>query len=188
MLDGLLSRLDGAFLLAGFLPFVLILLRRAREERTLAEAPAPRGRLLGRLALGVGGLVVGAELLVFGTERIVGSLGVSETAFGLLAVGAAVSFEEVILELLPAYRGRPEISVGNAIGTLVFLLTASLGAISLARPVPVPDAVRTYHAPALALAVILLCSLLARGRLGLAEGMLLCAAYAVYVVGAVTIA
>ncbi|HTE61914.1 MAG TPA: hypothetical protein VK631_16285 [Solirubrobacteraceae bacterium] len=87
---------------------------------------------------GLVGLVIGAELLVFGTQRVVSELGLSETVFGLLVIGAAVSFEEVVLEALPAFRGFPELSVGNALGTLVFLLTGSLGVIVLARPIDVP--------------------------------------------------
>jgi cation:H+ antiporter len=134
---------------------------------------------------GLAGLVVGAELLVFGTERIVADLALSETVFGLLVVGAAVSFEEVVLEALPAARGAPELSVGNALGTLVFLLTGSLGVIALARPIDVPASVTGYHLPALALTVLLAGAVLARGRLGRIEGAGLVAAYAAYVAGAV---
>jgi cation:H+ antiporter len=121
---------------------------------------------------------------VFGTERIVTELGFSETVFGLLVVAAAVSFEEVVLEALPAFRGFPELSVGNALGTLVFLLTGSLGVIVLVRPIDVPAAVTGYHLPALALTVLLALGLLARGRLGRPEGAALMAAYAAYVFGA----
>jgi cation:H+ antiporter len=109
----------------------------------------------------------------------------SETVFGLLVVAAAVSFEEVVLEALPAFRGFPELSVGNALGTLVFLLTGSLGVIVLARPIDVPASVTSYHLPALALVVLLAGALLARGRLGRLEGALLVAAYAAYAFAAV---
>ena len=129
---------------------------------------------------GIAGLVVGAELLVLGTGRVVDELGVSETVFGLLAVAAAVSFEEVVLEALPAYRGFPELSVGNALGTAVFLLTASLGVIALVRPVEVADPVRELHAPALLAATALALALLWRGRIGRPEGALLVVTYVVY--------
>ena len=104
--------------------------------------------------------------------------------FGLLIVGAAVSFEEVVLEALPAFRGFPELSVGNALGTLVFLLTGSLGVIVLARPIDVPAAVVDYHLPALGLTVLLAGAMLARGRMGRVEGSVLVLAYAGYAVGA----
>lgn len=184
--DGALSRIDGAVLALAFPPLVAILFRSRR-----APAPAPEGerpdRLVLRLGAGLAGLVVGAELLVFGTGRVVRELGLSETVFGLIVVAAAVSFEEIVLEALPAYRGFPELSVGNALGTLIFLLTASLGVIALARPLVVPDGVVDFHLPALALSAILAGGLLARGRLGRPEGVLLLAAYGVYVAGAVAV-
>jgi cation:H+ antiporter len=184
--DGRLGRLDGAILLASFVPLVAaVVVRRPPTESAAGERPQRPRHLVLKVAAGLAGLLVGAELLVFGTQRIVSELGLSETVFGLLVVAAAVSFEEVVLEALPAFRGFPELSVGNALGTLVFLLTGSLGVIVLARPIDVPASVTSYHLPALALVVLLAGALLARGRLGRLEGALLVAAYAAYAFAAV---
>jgi cation:H+ antiporter len=89
-----------------------------------------------------------------------------------------------VLEALPAFRGFPELSVGNALGTLVFLLTGSLGVIVLAGPIHVPASVADYHLPALGVTVLLALALLARGRLGRIEGAVLIAAYVVYAASA----
>jgi cation:H+ antiporter len=154
------------------------------QPATAAPAERPR-RLVLKVGAGLAGLLAGAELLVFGTQRIVDGLGLSETVFGLLVVAAAVSFEEVVLEALPAFRGFPELSVGNALGTLVFLLTGSLGVIVLVGPIDVPASVTSYHLPALAITVALALGLLARGRMGRLEGALLVAVYCAYALGAV---
>lgn len=132
-------------------------------------------------------MLIGAELLVFGTQRIVDGLDISETLFGLLVVAVAVSLEEIVLEALPAYRGFPELAVGNALGTLVFLLTASLGIIALVRPLTVPDGVLDYHLPALLIAVALALCLLARGRLGRPVGALMVGGYLAYATLAVVL-
>lgn len=183
--DGRLSRVDGALLLGAFVPLVAaIVVGRPRTEPPQGERPERPRLLVVKVAGGLAGLVLGAELLVFGTGRVVSELGFSETVFGLLVIGAAVSFEEVVLEALPAFRGFPELSVGNALGTLVFLLTGSLGVIVLARPIDVPGAVTGYHLPALGFTVALALALLIRGRLGRPEGALLMAAYIGYVTGA----
>ena len=190
-LDGELTRVDGAVLLALF-PVLLLVVLRARSSGVPPDRPAgavPRpARLALRVALAVAGVVAGAELLVLGTERIVDVLDLSETTFGLLVVAAAVSLEELVIEMLPAYRGFPELSVGNALGTLVFLLTGSLGIIVLVRPLDVPEAVQHVHVPALAAATALAVALLARGRIGRAEGAVLTAAYGAYVALAITAA
>lgn len=184
--DGQLSRVDGGVLLGSFVPLVAAIVlgspkTTAPQDR---EHPAPPRLLVLKVIAGLAGLVLGAELLVFGTGRLVSELGFSETVFGFLIVAAAVSFEEVVLEALPAFRGFPELSVGNALGTLVFLLTGSLGVIVLARPIDVPASVTGYHLPALAVTVLLSLALLARGRMGRAQGTVLVAAYVAYAVGA----
>ncbi len=183
--DGLVSRVDGAILLAAFVPLVAVVALRTPRPPLHGDRPPRPDRVFGRVVLGLAGLVVGAEALVFGTGRIVDELELSETVFGLLVVAAAVSFEEVVLEALPAFRGFPELSVGNALGTLVFLLTASLGVIALVEPLPVILGVRAYHLPALGGAVALSGALLVRGRMGRPEGGVLLGAYAAYAIAAV---
>jgi cation:H+ antiporter len=184
--DGRLSRVDGVLLLVAFAVLLAaVILRRPPVDAPAVEASARPKYLPLKVIGALVALVGGAELLVFGTQRIVDDLGLSETVFGLLIVGAAVSFEEVILEALPAFRGFPELSVGNALGTLVFLLTGSLGVIVLARPIDVPSGVTGFHLPALGLTVTLAVGLLARGRLGRPEGAVLIAAYVAYATGAV---
>ena len=178
--DGTLTRLDGAILLAAFPVLVAVLLRALRAQRPEPNETAGPVRAL-PLVAAVAGIVIGAELLVWGTERVVGETGIDETTFGLLVVAAAVSLEELVIEMLPAYRGFPELSVGNALGTLIFLLTGSLGVIVLVRPLSIPPAVTAVHLPALGAATALAVALLARGRIGRAEGALLTAAYALYV-------
>lgn len=183
-LDGSLSRRDGAALVIAFPPLLALLVTGRQPREPSGTRP---DRLALRLGAGLAGLLVGAELLVFGVERTVEGLGVSETLFGLVVVGAAVSLPEIVLELLPAYRGQPETSIGNALGTLVFLLTASPGAIALVSPIEVPASVRSYHAPALLASVALLAILLLRGRMGRPEGAVLLGAYAAYGAGALLV-
>ena len=183
--DGDLDRLDGAVLLAGFatllVALVLPALRPAGREPS-ADPGARRHAVTALVALAA--LVVGAELLVLGTERVVDGIGIAATFFGLVVVAAAVSLEELVLEMLPAYRGAPEISVGNALGTTLFMLTGSLGVVALVRPLTVPDEVVRFHLPALGVAFVLAAALLARGGIGRAGGALLVAAYPLYVLGA----
>lgn len=186
--DGELSRVDGGLLVASFFPLVAAIYLARPKRDPFEETSRERPRFLAvRILGGLLGLVLGAELLVFGTARVVSELGLSETVFGLLVVAAAVSFEEVVLEALPAYRGFPELSVGNALGTLVFLLTGSLGVIVLARPIKLPATVTDYHLPALAASALLAGGVLARGRIGRAEGAVLISAYIAYVAGAVAV-
>lgn len=186
--DGELTQVDGGLLLASFAALVALMLQARWAD---GDPERPPGKTYAhpwrRVLLGLAGLLIGAELLVFGTGRIVEEIGVSETVFGMLVVAAAVSLEEVVLEALPAFRGFPELSVGNALGTLTFLLTGSLGVIVLVNPIEIPRQVVDYHLPALALTVLLAGAILARGRLRRGEGGVLVGAYAVYAAGALLV-
>lgn len=81
--DGTLSRIDGVLLALAFPPLVAVMLRTRQAPAPAAQGERP-DRLVLRIGGGLVGLVVGAELLVFGTGRMVEQLGLSEAVFGLL--------------------------------------------------------------------------------------------------------
>jgi cation:H+ antiporter len=93
-LDGRLSRLDGAVLLAWF---AVVLTGVARSGRSvLGSQPPRRQRLSGlRLIGGLAVLTIGGDLLAESLRRIVTGLGVSATLLGNTAVAAGVEVEEV---------------------------------------------------------------------------------------------
>ncbi len=80
-------------------------------------------------------LLAGAELFAENAARAGGRLGVTALAVGLLLAGAEP--EELITALLAAVEGRTAISVGDALGANVTMLTAVVGAAALLRGVPV---------------------------------------------------
>lgn len=85
-----------------------------------------------------------------GSQRLLDTLGWSTTIFGPIVIAIAISLEEGLLELIPAHRGHPEISIGNVLGTITFLLGGSLGLIGLIHPVTFTAPVQSFHAVALA--------------------------------------
>lgn len=163
--DGILSRIDGVILLLGYVVSVLYLIYLGRQglrihplEKT-AEA-LEEGREFGRwqsVALLAGSLIaiiIGSELLVSASEEIVAGLGISDTVFGITILALMISIEEVARELPAALKGRPEITVGNVIGSVLAFFLFNAGVIALVRPVPVSNAVFNFYLP-LSLGVVL---------------------------------
>ena len=187
-LDGRLSRLDGAVLVAWF---VLALVGLARAGGgALEPAPAasrPRPALLvlgGLLLLGAGGGALGE-----GLRRAVERLGVSATLLGNTAVAAAVEAEEVAGVAVPARRGRGELALGTLAGTVVHFVALNAGLIALVRPLPLDAATRHLHLPAAVAATLLLCATARADRgIGRPAGALLVLGYAAYLVVAVATA
>lgn len=138
-----------------------------------------------RVAIALVGLVVGAEVLVEGAQRILISLGWSQTIFGSIVVAIAVSAEEGLLELLPAHRGHPEVSVGNVLGTIPFLCLASLGIIGMIHPIGVSGSLRTFQPAAMVMAVTAGLWCLTRKRTDRHHGLLLVGVYLAYIAGTV---
>ncbi len=150
--------------------------RRPQRDRTL---------FITRIAAALAGLVVGAEVLVEGAQRILESLGWSQTTFGSVVVATAVSAEEGFLELVPAHKGHPKVSIGNVLGTIPFLLLASLGAIGVIHPIDISGSLRSFQPAALVIAVAAALWCLTRKRTDRHHGMVLVGLYALYIAGTV---
>lgn len=185
--DGTVSRGEGLLLvliaagLFGWLYRRSPVLLSAHQDAALEAGQLSRARALGLLVLGVAGLTVGAELVVEGTSRLISSLGISETFFGMTVVALGESLEETARMVAPARRGHPELAWGNVVGTTIIFLAFNLGVIALARPVTADPLVLRLHAPYLLGCTLLVgAALLWARRLGRGMGGLLVLLYLIY--------
>ena len=186
-LDGEISRLDGAVLLAWF-AFALAVLWRAGRALLGGERPGRRRFVLVRIVAGLAVLTVAGEMLGEGIRRVVSRFGVSETLIGNTAVAASVEAEEVARVAVPARHGRGDVGLGNVLGTIVHFIAFNVGVIALVRPLELDSDSRWLHLPVAAASPVLLAALLAwRGGVGRVAGSLLLALYAAYVAAAVAV-
>ncbi len=193
-LDGRLSRIDGAILLAGYATAIVTLTRLGRHGRDIrglaAEAEElreteQRGRIasLGLLAGSLVAIIVGGELLVTGASDLIQHSGLSQTAVGMTAVALAISAEELARELPAAMRGRPEIAFGNVAGSILAFFLFNAGVIAMAAPLEVGPVTSRFYLPFAAGTAILVCLLALRGRFSRGTGALLVGIYMVFAVG-----
>lgn len=192
MWDGQLSRVDGALLLTVALTLICYIVSASRRQKVYEPKDVEREarRWLEKprwfaplVMLGAAiTIAVGAELLGWGSRRLIKTLGWSDTLFGMVLVAAAVSFEELPRMLLPAWRGHPEVSVGNILGTIVFFVLFNVGVIALVRPLPVDRASVVFHWPFLMGTLLVMSIFLWRQRVGRLAGGVLLAGYVLYLV------
>ncbi|UGV40768.1 hypothetical protein J7W08_12110 [Methanococcoides orientis] len=71
------------------------------------------------LLLSLTSIIIGSEMLVTGSDSIIGHLGLSDTVFGMTILAFIVSIEELARELPAAMKGRSEISFGNVVGSVL---------------------------------------------------------------------
>jgi len=156
-LDGQLSRVDGALLVAGLLAFFVWVVKNSRRmgsdglvvSEAVRDLPADitRARALTYLALGFAVLLLGAELLVSGAENLAQRFGLSDLVIGLTVVAIGTSLPELAVSVVSAFRGEPELAVGNVVGSNVFNLLAVIGAAGLVGPGPVDPGIVRFHLP-----------------------------------------
>jgi cation:H+ antiporter len=90
-------------------------------------------QLLGGFVL----LVWGADRLIAGASALARNLGVSPLIIGLTIVALGTSAPELVVSAVAAYRGNPELAVGNAIGSNIANIGLILGVTALVYPLRV---------------------------------------------------
>ncbi|MCY4230930.1 MAG: calcium/sodium antiporter [Alphaproteobacteria bacterium] len=187
-LSGKLGLFDGALLLACLACFTAASYRRARRGQGAPEAEQtvphkPLWMALGTLAIGLGCVIGGANLLVEGAISLARVIGVSEAVIGVTVVAVGTSLPELATAIVSAYRRHPEVAVGNVLGANVFNLLAIGGVVAMVHPIDIPGRLLDLAIWVMLAATIVLVSwLMVRGRFGRPAGLLFLAVYAAYVV------
>jgi cation:H+ antiporter len=194
-IDGRLSRVDGALLLAGYGCAVGFLAQQDRAGTNVSptesvsslmeEETGEWGRwwTLARLVVSLAAIVVGSEILVSASKTLIPALGLTDTTFGMSLLAFLVSVEELARELPATLKGRPDITFGNVLGSVLAFFLFNAGVIALVRPVPVADPVLHFFLPVAAGTVVFISVVLLRGRVSRWAGAVLVLFYAVFVLG-----
>ena len=117
------------------------------------------------VTLVIGGLVLlagGGEALVRAATTIAQMLGVSPAVIGLTVVAMGTSLPELVVSLLAAMRGEPDLAVANVVGSNIFNIAATLGLTALIIPLPVHGSAVRLEWPVM-FAATLICLLVSRG-------------------------
>ncbi len=129
-----------------------------------------------QIALAVVGfilLVGGAEALVRGGARLARHLGISPVVIGLTVVAIGTSAPELVVSLNAAARGRPDLAMGNVVGSNLANIGLILGISGLLRPLPVALRLLRMEMPALVAATLVFVAVSLDHTLGRANGALL---------------
>jgi cation:H+ antiporter len=89
------------------------------------------------LVAGFAILIKGADWLVDGSSSLAKSLNVSDLVIGLTVVAFGTSSPELFVNILASYEGRPEIAIGNILGSNIFNILAILGLSAMIYPITV---------------------------------------------------
>ena len=133
------------------------------------------------LALGFIGLIYGGNLLVDGSVKLAGRMGVSPLLIGLVLVGFGTSTPELITSLLAVFQNSEGIAVGNVVGSNIANILLVLGVAAVISPVKVDLKAFKRDGSFLVLSTLVLILALCLGRIGFLMGAVLVGLLAAYV-------
>lgn len=121
---------------------------------------------LGLLLLGGVMLYFGAEWLVRGGAGLARAFGVSPLVVGLTVISYGTSAPELAVSMLSSLEGKPQIALGNVIGSNIANIGLILGLTALIAPPRVEGALARRELPVLFVASAALPLILLRGLAG----------------------
>ena len=136
------------------------------------------------LVLGVALLTVGGEALIRGSLAVAMRLGVSPLLSGLVIVGFGTSMPELVVSVDAALSQRPDIALGNVVGSNIGNILLILGTCALITPLAVKPMALRRDAVTVVAASILFIVLVGGSALGPADAAIFLMALVAYLVWA----
>jgi cation:H+ antiporter len=155
LMDFELTRADGGLLLAAFVVFIYWIIRLGRrtsghdslEAEYAAEIPGDvkQGMAGVRIVVGLIILVIGSNLLVWGSHNLALSLGISDLVIGVTIVAVGTSLPELAVSIVAVRKGLHGLALGNIIGSNAFNMLAVIGVAAVLRPTTLESADISLH-------------------------------------------
>lgn len=127
------------------------------------------------IVLGFIGLIWGADKFVFGASVLARHLGVSPLMIGLTIVAFGTSAPEIFSSAVSALNDKPDLAIGNALGSNLFNIGIALGIAALINPLKPPASLIHKEMPALLLVTLATGALFLDLFLGLFDAIVLIA-------------
>lgn len=131
------SRIDGLIMLVLFCLFLYYVFNQIKNEPQVVTTKNRRSalKIWGLILVGLGGLILGGQLVVLNSIEMANALGVSEKIIGLTIVAAGTSLPELVTSIVAAMKKNSDIAIGNVIGSNVFNILLILSISSIIRPI-----------------------------------------------------
>ena len=161
--DGQLDRFESLMLGVLVLPILIFMVKFKKNHQTSKKLSTTDEIEITNiklavfwLAVGLLGLLVSAEITVWGAKSIASYFNVSDLIIGLTVIAIGTSLPELAASVMSALRGHHDIALGNIFGSNLFnilLVMTTAGAIS---PMTLPNSVFARDYAALAGMTILM--------------------------------
>ncbi len=155
-LDGSLQRWEGALLLLAFVVVVFVTMQKANVENTeVQKEVADVFETNTSPTMNTIRILIGSTLLFFGAKLVIDAapvmgfaLGFGPMLTGLTIVAIGTALPEVVMAILAARNGKPNLVAGMVVGACLFNLLFIVGGMALVSPVVIPASFVGFELPA----------------------------------------
>lgn len=123
--------------------------------------------------IGIGLLIYGADIMVSGASSLALAVGISPLVIGLTVVAFGTSAPELAVSVQSAWRGAPDIALGNVVGSNIANILLILGLSASIAPLLVAPQILRFDVPLMIGISLLMYVLALNGTLGFFEGLVL---------------
>ena len=154
---GIVSRVDGLVLLAVFIVFMMMTVKKAMKQHNrediidycggadvgnsgacvMEEEKTPLLKSIIKSIIGLAGIVLGGDMVVESASSIAEAFGIDEILIGLTIVALGTSLPELVISIVAAVKGETDIAVGNVIGSNIFNILLVLGLSTTIHPIAI---------------------------------------------------
>lgn len=138
ILPGELNRTGGIVILLIMFFYLIYLFKfgSAPEEEKEAKIQKNIFLLLAMVVAGLALLIVSARSLLYGSVGCAKIIGLSDLVIGGTIVAVGTSMPELFTSVIAAAKGKPEISIGNILGSNIFNILFILGFVGTITNIP----------------------------------------------------
>ncbi len=125
-----ITRTDAIVILLFFSVFLYYLINLAKQKKEEDKDETPKYKLFKSIIfviLGLGGIIIGSNLVVDNASDIASAIGVSERVISLTIIAFGTSLPELVTTIMSAKKGETDLLLGNIIGSNIFNICVVLG-------------------------------------------------------------
>ena len=188
LMDNQMSRLEGGILWGLMIVYLIYLLvmakkgtdKKEEEERSGKKKPAWLLPIM--VIVGAVMIVKGSDITVDAATAIARMFGMEERFIGLTIIAFGTSLPELVTSVTAGIKGKPDIAVGNIVGSNIFNLLFVVGTTALITPVPYAASFLVDSCVAVAAVAFLFLCVVKNKKLGRLGGFLMLLGYAAFFV------
>ncbi len=165
--DGLVTRWEGAVLVATYITYLAVLIRGEGAFENIGRGPtAQMIKTWVLLLFGLGLVVVSSELIVRMALTLARNWGIDQSYIGIVIIGVGTSLPELIISIGALVRSRVTLSVGDLVGSNILDVLLPIGIAGLIVPIEFASSLLKLDVP-----ILFALSLLVIVFLGLPQGV-----------------